>query len=101
MHLHILALDGVYTFDGEHPRFHRAAPPTASELERLLDTQIRRITRTLARRGTLVAQDYDDGDQRWLELDAEDVLTQLQSASVRFAVAVGVDRRALVIPDRR
>jgi hypothetical protein len=29
VHLHILVLDGAYTFDGERPRFHRAAPPTA------------------------------------------------------------------------
>jgi len=40
VHLHILALDGVYTFDGERPRFHRVAPPAGEELERLLDALI-------------------------------------------------------------
>ena len=93
VHLHILALDGAYTFEGERPRFHRAPPPTALELERLLDTLIRRITRTLVRGGALVAQEDDDGKQAWLDLDldpeGEDVLTQLQGASIRFAIDVG------------
>jgi len=79
-HVHILALDGVYTFDGTRPRFHRAPPPTALELERLLDTLILRITRTLVRSGALVAQEYDDAEQLWLDLDpdGEDALTQLR-----------------------
>ena len=91
MHLHILVLDGAYTFDGERPRFHRAAPPTAPELERLLDALIRRIMRTLVRSGALVEQEYDDEEQHWLELEAdgEDALTQLQSASIRYRIAVG------------
>jgi hypothetical protein len=40
VHLHILALDGVYTFAGERPRLHRVAPPAGEELERLLDALI-------------------------------------------------------------
>ena len=52
-------------------------------------TALRRITRTLVRSGALVAQQYDDGEQVWLDLDGEDALTQLQGASIRFAVAVG------------
>jgi hypothetical protein len=81
----------VYTFDGARPRFHRAPPPTALELERLLDTLIRRMTRTLVRSGALVAQEYDDEEQLWLDLDSdvEDALTQLQGASIRYRIAVG------------
>jgi hypothetical protein len=88
--VHVLALDGVYTFGGARPRFHRAPPPTALELERLLDTLIRRITRTLVRSGALVAQEYDD-EQLWLDLDpdGEEALTQLQGAAVRYRIAVG------------
>jgi len=70
----------VYTFsDGERPGFHRVAPPAAGELERLLDALVRRITRTLVRSGALVAQEYDDEEQLWLDLDpdGEDALTQL------------------------
>ena len=50
-----------------------------------------RITRALVRSGVLVAQEYDDEEQLWLDLDpeGEDALTQLQGASIRFAVAVG------------
>ena len=56
VHLHVLALDGAYTFDGERPRFHRVPPPPPVELERLLDTLIRRITRALVRSGALMAR---------------------------------------------
>ena len=63
------------------------------ELERLLDTLIRRITRTLVRSGALVEQDDDQGEQHWLALDADagaaDALTQLQGASIRYRIAVG------------
>jgi hypothetical protein len=99
VHLHILALDGAYTFDGERLRFHRVPPPTTVELERLLDTLIWRITRTLVRSGALVEQDYDDGEQHWLDLDAdgEDALRQLQGASIRYRISVGpiAGRKAL------
>ncbi|MDH3671344.1 MAG: transposase [Gammaproteobacteria bacterium] len=62
-----------------------------TDLERLLDTLIRRITRTLVRSGALVAQEYDNEEQLWLDLDSEgeDALTQLQGASIRYRIAVG------------
>jgi hypothetical protein len=71
----------VYTFDGERPRFHRVAPPAGEELERLLDALIRRITRTLVRSGALVAQEYDDEEQLWLDLDpdGEDALLSMDA----------------------
>ena len=42
-----------------------------------------RITRALVRSGVLVAQEYDDEEQLWLDLDpeGEDALTQLQGAT--------------------
>jgi hypothetical protein len=51
----------------------------------------RRITRTLVRSGALVAQEYDDEEQLWLDLDpaGEDALLQLQGASIRYRIAVG------------
>ena len=87
----MLALDGAYTFDGERPHFHRVAPLAAEELERLLDTLIPRIMRTLLRSGALVAQAHDDGELTWLDLDpnGEDALMQLQGASIRYRIAVG------------
>lgn len=99
VHLHILVLDGAYTFDGERPRFHRAARPTVSELDCLLDTLIRRIMRTLVRSGALVEEHDDEGKQHWLDCDADnhDALRQLQGASIRYRIAVGpiAGRRAL------
>ena len=47
IHLHLLALDGAYTFATGRPRFHRARAPTNDEIERLLDALIRRVVRTL------------------------------------------------------
>ena len=46
----------------------------------------------LVRSGALVPQEYDDEDQLWFDLghDGEDVLTQIQGAAVRYAVAVGL-----------
>jgi len=38
---------------------------------------------------SLVAQEYDDGEQAWLDLDDEDALTQIQGASIRYGIAVG------------
>ncbi len=49
VHLHLLALDGAYTFEHRRAHFHRARAPYPGELEALLDTLIRRITRTLVR----------------------------------------------------
>ena len=47
IHLHLLALDGAYTFAAGRPRFQRARAPTKDEIERLLDALIRRVVRTL------------------------------------------------------
>jgi hypothetical protein len=43
------------------------------------------------RSGARVGQEYDGGQQAWLDLapDGEDALTQLQGASIRYRIAVG------------
>ena len=56
VHLHLLVLDGVYTFERERPCFHRTPEPSQAVLERLLDALIRRITRTLVRAGALIEE---------------------------------------------
>ena len=48
-HLHLLVLDGGCTFAVDRARFHRAPVPSQAELERVLDTLITRITRTMVR----------------------------------------------------
>ena len=49
VHLHVLALDGAYTFEHGKVRFHRAPVLRPHELDALLTTLITRITRTLVR----------------------------------------------------
>jgi len=91
IHLHLLVLDGAYTFIAGRPRFHRARPPTNDELERLLDTLIRRIVGTLTRAGALVIDADEEGTQPYLNLERsdDDALATLESASVRYRIAVG------------
>ncbi len=107
IHLHLLALDGAYTFAAGRPRFHRARAPTNDEVERLLDALIRRIVRTLAaalgipppaafvhpctaRAGALVADPDEEGASLYLNLERsdDDALAVLESASVRYRIAV-------------
>ncbi len=85
IHLHMLVLDGAYTFTHDRARFHRAPAPSDAELVRLLDTLIRRITRTLVRAGVLV----EDPEQPWLDLEVSSPLEQLAAAAVRYRITVG------------
>jgi hypothetical protein len=85
VHLHLLALDGAHSFERERQRFHRTPAPSQAELERLLRTLIRRITRTLLRARALV----EEGDETYLHIDESGVLEQLNAASVRYCIAVG------------
>ena len=91
IHLHLLALDGAYTFAAGHPRCHRARAPTNDEIERLLDALIRRIVRTLTGAGALVADPDEEGASPYLSLERpdDDALAVLESASVRYRIAVG------------
>ena len=57
IHLHMLFVDGVYTFDEERPRFHRGSAPTQPELQRLLRTIATRVTRALEGQGLLIRDD--------------------------------------------
>lgn len=83
--LQLLVLDGAYTFSDGTARFHRAPAPSQGEIERLLDTLARRITRTLVRAGVLV----EDPQQPWLDLEEGSPLDQLAAAAVRYRITVG------------
>ncbi len=85
VHCHLLALDGVYTFEHDKAHFHRARAPYPDELEALFDTLIRRITRTLVRGGVLV----EDPEQPFLDLPLDSPLAQLSGAAVRYVIAIG------------
>jgi hypothetical protein len=47
VHLHVLALDGGYSFEHSKARFHRAGALHPEQLQALLSTVITRVTRTL------------------------------------------------------
>ena len=85
VHLHILALDGAYTFEHGKARFHRAPAPRPHELDALLSTLITRITRTLVRGGALSS----DGEQPYLDFDLDSPQEQLASAAIRYVIASG------------
>jgi len=95
IHLHMLFLDGAYTFSGNQPTFHRARRPVGAELNDLLDTLSRRIVRVLERRGLLIA----DLEHPYLDLEPDSSLNHLQAASINYRIAIGphAGRKALTL----
>jgi hypothetical protein len=96
VHFHTLVLDGAYRSpEGDRAlRFHPAPPPTAEELERVLNRVVRGIARAIERRGLC-----DEPDP----LTEEDpLLAQLLAASVQSRVAMGprAGQRVLRFGDR-
>ena len=85
VHLHVLALDGAYTFEHGKAHFHRAPAPRPVELEALLSTLITRVTRTLVRAGALVAE----AEQPYLDLAMDSPYEQLAGSAIRYVIAAG------------
>ena len=85
VHLHVLALDGAYSFKHGKARFHRAGGLRPEELEALLRTVIRRVTRTLVRAGMLVAEE----EHPYLDLAMDSPYKQLAGAAIREVIAAG------------
>lgn len=85
VHLHVLALDGAYSFERGKARFHRAKALRPEELDALLTSVITRVTRTLVRAGVLVAED----DQPYLDLAMDSPYEQLAGAAIRYVIAAG------------
>ena len=85
IHLHMLFVDGVYTFEGERPRFHHGSAPTRPELQRLLRTIATRVTRALERQGLLLR----DEENPALDLEPGDGFEQLLGAAVHYRIATG------------
>jgi hypothetical protein len=85
VHLHVLSLDGAYSFKHGKARFHRAGGLRPEELEALLTTVITRVTRTLVRAGVLVAED----EQPYLDLQLDSPYEQLAGAAIRYVIAAG------------
>ena len=94
-HLHMLFLDGAYTFRGTKASFHRARRLQPDEWAKLLASLSRRIVRLLERRGLLIA----DPPHPVLEFDVGSALDQIQAACVKYGIAVGphAGRKALTL----
>ena len=94
-HLHMLFVDGVYTFDDETPRFHRVAAPTQAELQRLLHAIATRVTRALEKQG-LLSRDEENPS---LDIEPADDFEQLLGAAVHYRIATGphAGRKALTL----
>ncbi len=91
----MVALDGVYTKDGERPRFHEVSAPSSTEMQRLLDAIVARVLLCLVHDGLLVR----DAEQPWLDLESRDGPDTLGAASIQYRIAVGphAGRRALTL----
>jgi len=85
VHLHVLALDGAYSFNHGKARFRRAGGLRPEELEALLTTVITRVTRTLVRAGVLVAE----AEHPYLHLAMDSPYEQLAGAAIRYVIAAG------------
>jgi ribosomal protein S27E len=90
IHLHILALDGVYTVGKSgKAKFHLVKAPNQTELRTLLNRVIQRVVRKLEREGLLIP----DPEQPWLDLGIHEPLDSLSAASTeasdrRYRIAI-------------
>ncbi len=94
----MIILDGVYAFDSEgHPRFHAVNQPDLPGLDRLFQTIIGRILKTLESAGLLIQK---PGTQPDLNLQPEGADNQLSAAAVRYIarLAALLPRPALTSP---
>jgi putative transposase len=87
IHFHMLVLDGAYLAGTHPPVFRRIAPPSAPELQALLERLAERIGRALEREGVLCR----DAESSCLELGAEAGrgMDDLLGRSITYRVAMG------------
>ena len=85
VHLHMLVLDGVYTFNGSRARLHSVGAPGREDLDDLLRRIVARIQRRLVADGWLVA----DAEHPWLDMEPTDGIDPLRAASIRYRIALG------------
>ncbi len=95
LHLHMVALDGVYARDGDVPRFHEVSAPSSTDMYRVIEAFVGRVLRCLERDGLLIR----DPEQPWLDLASRDALDALGAASIQYRIAVGphAGRKALTL----
>ena len=85
VHLHMIVLDGAFTFDDDATRFHSVKAPTSADMQTLLDRIIRRTVSQLERDGVLI----QDTEQPYFDFSETDVQDTFNAASVRYRIAIG------------
>ena len=80
LHLHILALEGGYLDD----KFHWIQEPTDEEIKLLIKTIAHRTVRALKKEGH-----FQDDQESTIQEETQDVLPELQAASIKNRVALG------------
>jgi len=86
IHLHIIALDGVYTIGKlGKAKFHRVKAPNQTELQTLLNRVIQRVIHRLEKEGLLI----QDPEQPWLDLGIDEPIDAVITASIRYRIAMG------------
>ena len=97
VHFHQLFIDGTYELgdQGEPIDFYASEPPTLKELDQVLATIIKRLTRYLEKQKIIVK----DEDNFQLSIPEEDSFSRLQASSVtyRFATGASKGKKALVL----
>ena len=97
VHFHQLFIDGTYELSdqGEPVDFYATDPPTPKELDQVLATIIKRLTRYLEKQ-KIIVKDEDDFQ---LSIPEEDAFSRLQASSVtyRFATGTSKGKKALVL----
>jgi hypothetical protein len=87
IHLHMLLLEGGYYNTKDGPKFWWIERPTDEEIKELVKTIAHRVIRHLKKQGH-----FADDKESVEEFESDEVLPELQAASVRNKVALG-DRR--------
>ena len=85
IHLHMIFVDRVCTFEQERPRFHHGSTLTPPELQRLLRTITTRVTRALEGQGLFIR----DEENPALDLEPADGFEQLLGAAVHCRISTG------------
>ncbi len=87
LHMHMLLLEGGYYDTPEGPKFWWIEAPTDQEIQELVKIIAERVIRFLKKQGY-----FADDQEAVEETDSDEILPELQAASVRSRVALGERR---------
>ena len=96
VHFHQLFIDGVYEVgaDDEPTAFHTTGEPTRTEIAKILEKIISRVTKLLERKGVIVKDPETQGLQINLSGDVlgDDSFAKLQAGAISYRFAYGPNK---------